>query len=100
MNSSLKTFTALLPSLTVVLAACIGAAAFAQSPATPAPGSKAANSLKAMDVNKDGQLSRDEIKGRPRFEKNFDTMDTNKDGLLSREELKAFREAHKGQAKK
>lgn len=100
MNTFLKSFTCLLPGMTVVLAACIGSAAFAQAPATPAPAARAANSLKALDTNRDGQLSREEVKGHPRLEKAFDAIDTNKDGQLSREELKAFREAHKGQAKK
>lgn len=73
MDTSLTSFTSL-PGLTVVLAACIGCTAFAQAPATPVPATRAGNGLKALDTNKDGQLSR--------------------------EELKAFLDAHKGQAKK
>ena len=86
--------------MALLLSVCAAPAAFAQTPTAPAAGAKATNNLKAMDLNKDGQLSREEIKGRPRLEKNFDAIDTNKDGQLSRDELKAYREAHKGQAKK
>ena len=44
-----------------------------------------------MDANGDKMISRDEAKGHPRLEKNFDAIDTNKDGQLSPDELKAFR---------
>lgn len=39
-----------------------------------------------MDANKDGKLSKEEVKG-PLSEK-FTEIDTNKDGFLSKEELK------------
>jgi hypothetical protein len=55
--------------------------------------------LKALDVNKDKMLSRDEVKGRAMLEKNFDAIDTNRDGQLTRAEMKAYREAHKGEAR-
>ncbi len=35
------------------------------------------------------QISRDEAKGAPRLASNFDAIDTNKDGQLSREELRS-----------
>jgi hypothetical protein len=44
-----------------------------------------------LDANKDGQLSRDEVKGHARLEKAFDQIDANGDGALSRDELKAAR---------
>ena len=97
MTLQLKTLTALLPSLTVALASAIGSAAVAQTTAPPA---KVANSLKALDANKDRQMSREEVKGHTRLEKNFEAIDTNKNGQLSRQELKAFRAAQQGQAKK
>ena len=65
---------------------------------TPGPG-KARAHLKDLDVNNDQMISRDEAKGRPRLAKNFDAIDTNKDGQLSRAELKAYRQAHKGEGK-
>jgi Ca2+-binding EF-hand superfamily protein len=39
-----------------------------------------------MDKNKDGSLSRDEVKGTPQ-EKDFARLDKNNDGKLSRQEL-------------
>lgn len=48
-----------------------------------------------LDANKDGLLSRDEVKSRHHLEKNFDAIDTNKDGQISPQELKAYRQAHK-----
>ncbi|WP_394697289.1 hypothetical protein [Pseudoxanthomonas japonensis] len=45
----------------------------------------------AMDANKDGRLSRDEMKDKGRFAERFDALDTNKDGFLSKEELAAGR---------
>nr|WP_298133746.1 hypothetical protein [uncultured Pseudoxanthomonas sp.] len=41
------------------------------------------------DVNKDGRLSRDEVKDNRRLAGRFDVLDGNKDGVLSREELAA-----------
>lgn len=63
--------------------------------------------MKRLDTNNDGKLSRDEVKGHPMLEKNFDRIDTNKDGFLTEEELKAARKAemearmkNKGEASK
>jgi Ca2+-binding EF-hand superfamily protein len=42
-----------------------------------------------LDKDGDRMLSRAEVAGRPMLEKNFDALDTNKDGKLSRDELKA-----------
>ena len=99
-------FKTLLSSAVVVIASVASFNAFAQTPAAPAAPAAGAPSLrtpgkgiKALDTNKDGQISRDEAKGRPRLSKNFDAIDTNKDGQLSRDELKAYRQAHKGEAK-
>ncbi|WFC43864.1 hypothetical protein OY559_06140 [Pseudoxanthomonas sp. SE1] len=41
------------------------------------------------DKNKDGRLSRDEVKDNSRLAGRFDALDSNKDGVLSREELAA-----------
>ncbi|WP_430540496.1 hypothetical protein [Pseudoxanthomonas japonensis] len=43
----------------------------------------------SADANKDGRLSRDEVKDKGRFAERFDALDTNKDGFLSRDELAA-----------
>ncbi len=48
-----------------------------------------------MDINGDGRLSKNEIKG-PMLEK-FDRIDTNNDGTLSLEELKKAPRPPKGQ---
>jgi NADH dehydrogenase FAD-containing subunit len=59
-----------------------------------APGRAAFN---RADANHDGFLTREEAqKGMPRVAKNFDRIDTDKDGKVSRDELRAFRVANKG----
>ena len=104
MTTSFKT---LVSSTVLVMASAIAFGALAQTPPAPAaPGAPAQGArtpgkgLKALDTNGDKMISRDEAKARPRLAKNFDAIDTNKDGQLTREELKAYRQAHKGEAKK
>nr|WP_225583494.1 hypothetical protein [Pseudoxanthomonas sp. PXM02] len=48
-----------------------------------------------LDTNKDGRLSRDEVKDKGRFAERFDALDTNKDGFLSKEELTAGKPARR-----
>jgi hypothetical protein len=49
---------------------------------------KAEARFDAMDGNKDGKLSRDEVAGRSEYlASNFDKLDGNKDGSLSWEEF-------------
>ncbi|MGA8516272.1 MAG: calcium sensor EFh [Burkholderiaceae bacterium] len=50
----------------------------------------------SLDTNNDQLISRSEAKGHQRLEKHFDAIDSNKDGQLSRDELKAFRTAQRG----
>jgi hypothetical protein len=50
-----------------------------------ASGSSAARTFDSMDKNKDGSLSRDELKGTAQ-EKDFAKLDKNNDGKLSRQE--------------
>lgn len=104
-----KSFTTLISGTAIVLAGVCSFSALAQTPppaAAPAPqrgeglGKPARPNLKALDVNKDKMLSRDEVKGRPMLDKNFGAIDTNKDGQLTRAEMKAYRDAHKGERKK
>jgi Ca2+-binding EF-hand superfamily protein len=44
-----------------------------------------------MDANADGLISRDEAKNAPMLSQNFDAIDANKDGSLSRDEMHAWR---------
>jgi Ca2+-binding EF-hand superfamily protein len=52
--------------------------------------------FKALDKDKDGSLTREEVKGTP-HDKDFAQLDKNKDGKLSREEHAAAPE-HSGKA--
>ncbi len=52
--------------------------------------------LKKADTNGDGLVSKAEAQANPRLAKNFDAIDTNKDGQLSRDEMRAFHEKQKG----
>ena len=48
---------------------------------------------KKLDTDGDGRLSRQEVANAPRLAQNFDAIDSNKDGFLSQEELRAARRA-------
>jgi Ca2+-binding EF-hand superfamily protein len=50
---------------------------------------KAADRFKEADKNGDGMLSREEAQAMPRIGKDFDAMDANKDGQVTRDEIKA-----------
>ncbi len=52
-----------------------------------------------FDTNGDGVISRAEAANRPLLNKNFDAIDTNRDGALSRDEIKAYRKAHRDEFK-
>ncbi len=53
--------------------------------------------IKMMDSNKDGKLSKEEVKGP--LEKDFAKVDTNKDGFLSKAELEKAPKQNKGEKK-
>ena len=56
---------------------------------------KSEEKFSKADVDHDGSLSREEAgKGLPRIAKNFDAIDANKDGKASKEEIKAYYQAH------
>jgi len=56
------------------------------------------NLFKKMDTNKDGKLSKAEVKGP--LKEDFDKVDLNEDGYLSKEEIeKAPKPKRKGQRK-
>jgi len=73
----------------------VPALGFAADDATAAKGARGSYFSKA-DTDGNGMLSRAEVeKSLPRLAKKFDQIDTNKDGQLSRGELKAAKKAHK-----
>jgi EF-hand domain pair len=51
--------------------------------------------IRKLDTNGDKLISREEAKANPKLSKNFDAIDANKDGQLSRDEIKAFHKVHK-----
>ena len=81
------------------------AACFAQtSPANPASKTGEAGKGMAMtgdadwdalDSNKDGNLTKDELTGSPALVHNFDKIDANKDGKISMDEWKAYGQSSK-----
>lgn len=52
-----------------------------------------------LDTNGDGRFSRDELAGRERALQNFAAIDADKDGFVTREEMKAHHQAHRGERK-
>lgn len=65
----------------------------AQGVAMAKPAHKGGSSIEALDADKDGKLSKEEVKADAALTGKFDTLDTNKDGFLDKDELKA---AHPG----
>ncbi len=57
-------------------------------------GEQRAEMWKKLDADGDGRLSRGEVAGHPRLANGFDAIDANKDGFLSVEELEAVRGRH------
>lgn len=65
---------------------------------TSAPKGERGSHFKKADTDGNGTLSRAEVeKSLPRLAKQFDQIDTNKDGQLSRDELKAAKKTQKSQ---
>ena len=52
--------------------------------------------LKAADTNADGLISRAEAAALPRLAAHFDAIDANRDGQVSPDELRAAHAAHRG----
>ena len=80
---------------TLFLVPALGFAADKTTPttATVAKGERGSHFNKA---DAEGMLSRAEVdRHMPRLAQKFDQIDTNKDGLLSRDEVKAWKKAHK-----
>lgn len=51
-----------------------------------------------LDTDHDGRLSRAELAGKERALQNFEAIDANKDGYLTREEMRTYHQAHRGKA--
>jgi Ca2+-binding EF-hand superfamily protein len=63
---------------------------------TTAPKGERGSHFKKADADGNGTLSRAEVeKSMPRLAEKFDQIDTNKDGQLSRDEMKAWKKTHK-----
>jgi Ca2+-binding EF-hand superfamily protein len=73
-----------------VAALYAGSAALAQSLAASAD-----QHFAKLDKNRDGVISRDEAAGHPSLADDFDAIDGDKNGKLSREELQAARQEHR-----
>ena len=84
----MKRVSIFMTCLSALLMMALATAAFPQDP--QAPQDKRAGrhhgKLKKMDANHDGQITRDEWKGRP---KGFDKVDKNNDSTISRDEAMA-----------
>jgi hypothetical protein len=48
--------------------------------------------FRALDVNRDGMLTRDEARGAVYFAPRFDDIDTNRDGVITLEEMRRYLE--------
>ena len=60
-------------------------------------GDKMHDHMKSADKDGDGKFSREEANASmPRLAKNFDAIDANKDGFVTRDELRAFHEKNGG----
>ena len=53
--------------------------------------------LRAADTNGDGLISRQEAAALPRIAKNFDAIDANRDGQVTADELRAFHKSQRGE---
>ena len=53
--------------------------------------------LRAADTNGDGMISRQEAASLPRIAKNFDAIDANRDGQVTSDELRAFHQAQRAE---
>jgi Ca2+-binding EF-hand superfamily protein len=53
--------------------------------------------LKAADTNGDSMISRQEAAALPRIAKNFDAIDANRDGQVTTEELHGFHKRHRAE---
>ena len=73
-------------SMTVLLAQGVAMAKPAAKAAAP---HATTASAEALDLDKDGKLSKEEVKGDAALSAKFDELDANKDGFLEKAELGA-----------
>ncbi|MCX8005783.1 MAG: hypothetical protein N2688_12660, partial [Burkholderiaceae bacterium] len=59
-----------------------------------AAGGHGAGMFARLDTNGDGFIDRNEAASRPRLAQQFDAIDSNRDGRLSKDELRAWRQQH------
>jgi hypothetical protein len=99
---ALVTVTALVPAFAFAQGAATTPAPGTTAPAkATAKDQKRGERFKAADKNGDGAISKAEADGAgmKRLSKNFDAIDANKDGKVTPDEMKAYRTAHKGEHK-
>ena len=83
------------------LVPALGFAADNATTTATAPKGERSSHFKKADADGNGTLSRAEVdKSMPRLAGKFDEIDTNKDGQLSRDEMKAWKKTHKHAHKK
>jgi hypothetical protein len=82
--------------LAVALSLSLGASVAGAADSTG--GERRGDRIAKLDVNKDGQISREEAAAAPRLAQRFDQLDANKDGQLTREEFASARRARSNQA--
>ncbi len=78
--------------VSIAAAAALALGMLSSASAQGSMDSRAMKKMQESDKNKDGLISREEVKRMPRLERNFDAIDTNKDSQISQEELKVFRD--------
>lgn len=82
------------PLIALAVLAALSTGAFAATPAAKPDPQR--HGLASLDKNNDGFVDRGEAAASPRLAAAFDTLDKNKDGKLSREELREARQGRRG----
>lgn len=81
--------TRFIPLLTAIALVCVSTSAFAQGDRRAKAKQAMQERLQAADTDNDGYIDRAEADARlPRLAKNFDQLDADKDGRLSRDEMR------------
>lgn len=81
--------TRFIPLLTAIALVCVSTSAFAQGDRRAKAKQALQERLQAADTDNDGYIDRAEADAKlPRLAKNFDQLDADKDGRLSRDEMR------------